>query len=247
VRAALFFGAAVLAVTAACGRGAAVTSPGGPSSTTTAAPAPAPSQSPSPSPTTTVAAPATAVPPTGHGPAVAPSTAASTVPTTTRPRELLTDASRLRLDGVGPVRVGMTLAEATSAAHTTIRITGPDIGTDCRYAQAVDGPPGLAFMVVDGRIVRVDVWPSPPQPRPSPVATVSGAHVGSTEDQVKALYPGRIKVTQHPYLEKGHYLTYTPQDAAYRDFNLIFETDGERVTSFRSGYARNVGQVEGCA
>ena len=236
LRATVLVAVASLSALAACGRGTPEASP------------PAPSSTPAFPTTADPGAPTSRVPTSSAPTSSAPTTARATVPTTTTvPAGRLSDTSRLRLDGIGPVRVGMTPAEASIAAHTTIRVTGPDIGTDCRYAQAADGPVGLAFMVVGGRIVRVDVWASPPHPGPSPVATLSGAHLGSGEDEVKALYPGRIKVTQHPYLQTGHYLVYTPQDAADRDFSLIFETDGQRVTSFRSGYARNVGQIEGCA
>ena len=76
---------------------------------------------------------------------------------------------------------------------------------------------------------------------------MSGIHVGSTEDEVKATYGGRVTVEGHPYVQTGHYLVYTPQDASSRGFGLIFETDGQRVTSFRSGYAEQVTWTEGCS
>jgi hypothetical protein len=224
-----------LAVLAACGGSSTPTATGpGPSTPSTSTTAPA-------TPTSSVATTLVGNPPTIVVPRTTPP-----VPATTAAPQRLTDASRLRLDGIGPVDVGMTLAEASAAAHTPIRITGADIGTDCRYAKAEDGPPGLLFMVEGGRIVRVDVG-TPASPSPSPVNTVSGAHIGSSESEVKALYPGRIEVTRAPYDEKGHYLTYKPTDAASRRYGLIFETDGQKVTRFRSGLVDAVGQIEGCA
>jgi hypothetical protein len=165
-------------------------------------------------------------------------------PAPPRPPERLTDAS---LDGIGPVAIGMTLPQASAAARTTLRITGTDMGTECRYAEADDGPVGVDFMVIGGRVVRVDVLASPPEPRPSPVSTLSGIHIGSLDADVTATYPGQIQVSGHPSLEGGHYLVYEPTSPASRAFGLIFETDGQRVTSFRSGEADAVQAIEGCA
>jgi hypothetical protein len=162
--------------------------------------------------------------------------------TTTRPAERLTSGSRLRVDGIGPLTVGMSLSQASAAAGTTVGLTSADFGTGCRYAEAAKGPTGLSFMVVGGRIVRFDVGGPPDQP-PSTIATLSGIRVGSSENDVMAAYPGRIRVTGHPYLETGHYLIYTP---ANRALSLVFETDGRRVTSFRSGQAAAVSAIEGC-
>ncbi len=59
-----------------------------------------------------------------------------------------------------------------------------------------------------------------------------------------AAYPGRIEVTGHPYVETGHYLRYRSPDPA---LGLICETDGRRVTSFRSGRADALEAIESCA
>lgn len=216
-------GVGVLAVglVAACGRGpqdAAVA--GGPTTTTTVAGA-----------TTTTAVPVS-------------TTVAST--TTTLP-ERLTERSRLRLDGIGPITVGMTLAEATAAAGTPVRVNEPvPIGDgSCQYARAEGAPAGLWFMVFRGRIVRIDVFGD--RGEPSSIATLSGVKVGSTEAEVMAAYPGRITVQRHPYTPTGHYLVYNPVDPASRAYGLIFETDGRRVGSFRSGLADPVQWIEGCA
>ena len=174
----------------------------------------------------------------GHRPA-RHCAASGTVSTAQAPQRL-TDASRLRLDGIGPLRVGMTLAQASGATGMDVRVTSQDFGNGCRYAEADGGPAGLAFMVFNGRIVRIDVNG---EPQPSPIATLSGIRVGSTEADVMAAYPGRIRVTGNAYLEDGHDLVYTASDSA---LGLIFVTDGQRVLSFRSGEAGPVSAIEGC-
>jgi hypothetical protein len=95
-------------------------------------------------------------------------------------------------------------------------------------------------MVVDGKIARVDVR------APSPVKTRSGAGIGDTEAQVQALYPP-LEVSAHKYVPDGHYLTFVPDDPADADLRLIFETDGSKVTQFRSGRLPEVAYVEGCS
>lgn len=157
--------------------------------------------------------------------------------------ERLTTSSRLSLDGIGPVDIGMTLDQASTAAGTPIRTRPEDpFGPECEYAYA-SGVPELAFMVINGRIERVDVVDRSGRR----VKTVSGVGNGDTEEAVKRTYPGRIRVEGHPYLPTGHYLVYVPADPAFAHLRMIFETDGKVVTSFRAGIRGVVAQIEGCS
>ena len=189
-------------------------------------------------PTTTVAAPATTTP--------VPSTSPATVtaPPTTAAPERLTADSRLRLDGLGPVRVGMTLAEASRAARAPIRLHPEESGgLDCTYAYSAGAVDEVGFMVVGGRIVRIDVGHRPPDR----VKTLSGIGKGSSEAEVLKTYAGQIKVEPHPYIRGAHNLVYVPRDAAYRSFSMIFEAVDGRVIAFRSGFVEQVGWTEGCS
>ena len=184
-----------------------------------------------------------AAPPTTTVTTTAPATTVTAPPTTAAP-ERLTPDSRLRLDGLGPVRVGMTLAEASAAAGVPIRLhPGESGGLDCTYAYSVGAVDEVGFMVVAGRIVRIDVGHRPPDR----VKTLSGIGKGSTEAEVMKTYPGRIKVEPHPYVRGAHNLVYVPNDAAYRTFSMIFESVDGRVTAFRSGFAEQVSWTEGCS
>jgi hypothetical protein len=148
---------------------------------------------------------------------------------------------RITTKGFGPVRVGMTVDEASAALGVRLVLDEPleDDENACRYAKPERGFEGLAFMFVDLRVVRVDV-------DDRAFATLSGAKIGSTEREVKAIYPGRIRVSPHEYTN-GHYLTYTPKDATDKDYRIVFETDGTRVTSIRAGRLPEVEYVEGCS
>jgi len=172
-------------------------------------------------------------------------TPSTTQAPTTLP-ERLTSSSRLSLDGIGPVDIGMTLAEASAAAGVPIRFLDNPAGPECRYAvpdRASGTGDELGFMVVNGRIARVDVGIM----GPDLIRTVSGIGKGNTEAEVKATYPGRIRVEPHPYIPNGRYLVYMPSDPSLRHLSMIFETVDGEVRLFRAGLAEQVSWKEGCS
>ena len=141
-------------------------------------------------------------------------------------------AWRVSERGAGPVAAGMPLADAEKAAGLTLTTPG---ATECGYATAPEAPDGLMFMVVDGRVARVDVT-APGVP------TDSGIAVGDTEERVREVYGERVTSSPHKYTD-GRYLTVAP-DAGHR---LVFETDGQHVTRYRGGRTPEVEWVEGCS
>ena len=139
--------------------------------------------------------------------------------------------------GIGNVRTEMTLAQAGQELGT--QLAPPASGAEqCGYVQPVPGLDSVAFMVVSGRIARVDVMGRR-------FSTVEGARVGDTEARIDSLYRGRVEVQPHKYTD-GHYLVVRPMErgSAYR---IVFETDGNRVTRYRAGRLPEVGWVEGCS
>jgi hypothetical protein len=149
-------------------------------------------------------------------------------------------SDRLNITGIGPVRVGMTLTKAIDATQSPW-VVGESIDDegDCRHAHQEKGPKGLEFMFVGGKVARVEV------DTPG-IRTAEGAQVGDTEERIRALYPGRIKAEPHEY-ENGHYLIYTPKDPKLAKYRIIFETDGKKVTRYRTGILPAVQWIEGCA
>ena len=122
----------------------------------------------------------------------------------------------------GPVRFGVT----------------PAAGDDCHYTVPAGAPSALRFMAESGRVVRVDVDSAGP-------ATDRGARVGMTEAEVRRLYPDGLRTMPHKYDTAGHYLVFTPPgpDSGFR---IVFETDGQRVTTWRAGAEPAVEYVEKC-
>jgi hypothetical protein len=169
----------------------------------------------------------------------APSTTTSiptTTSTTTRPAPL-SASSRLRIDGIGPVDVGMTVAEARAAAGTGLSVTKEPY---CDVLTSPGGPAGVSLIVTtpaSGRIELIIVT------EPS-VATVSGIRVGSTEPQVVRTYPGRLR-SVNPSLPV-HRLVYTAADTALSDRALVFVVDNGRVATMYSGRRDHVEADEIC-
>ncbi len=152
----------------------------------------------------------------------------------------ITNQSKVAINGIYSIRVGMTVTEASKAAG--IKLVGK-VEPSCYYVQPQGAPKGLGFMVTGGRIARVDVYEN------KSITTLSGAKIGDTEARIKALYPGQIKVSTHKYTgdSGGNYLTFVPKDKSDRNYRVVFETDGKRVTTFRAGKLPEVEYIEGCS
>jgi hypothetical protein len=149
----------------------------------------------------------------------------------------------LRHDGIGPLRVGMTVAEAQAALghFRMIRLepTAPVDSMACGYGMSVRLPAGVKVMMEGARVVRVEV-------DSGAVATAEGARVGDTEARIQQLYAGRVTVGPHKYTD-GHYLTVWPVEASDTTHLIVFETEGQVVQRFRGGRKPQVEYVEGCA
>jgi hypothetical protein len=155
----------------------------------------------------------------------------------------LTTESKVFADGFGRARVGMTVKEVAQAAGTRLVSSSgkPIQNKGCFYVKPEKGPSGVEFMLTDGRISRIDVFKN------TQITTVSGARIGDTESRIKSLYPGQIKVTPHEYVQGGHYLTFTSKQPLYKNYRVVFETDGKRVTQYRAGKLPEVEFTEGCS
>lgn len=139
--------------------------------------------------------------------------------------------------GIGAVTAGMTLVQANAALGNDLAI--PAKLEECDYIRPKSGPKGIAFMVQQRRISRVDI-------SEGDVATSTGARIGDTEAKIQSLYPGQVAVQPHKYTD-GHYLVVTPANPADSAYRIVFETDGSKVLRFRSGRLPAVQYVEGCS
>jgi hypothetical protein len=159
----------------------------------------------------------------------------------------LTASSPVLVRGMGPVAAGMTVLEAAITARRpmTRELLGTcarydrecwQSATACYYVKPI-GLSDVSFMVVDGRIVRVDV-------SGGDVATAEGVRVGDREGRVRSVYAGNVEVKPHAYTD-GRYLIVRP-DGPQSRHGLVFETDGYVVTQYRAGEFPAVLAIEGC-
>jgi hypothetical protein len=155
-----------------------------------------------------------------------------------RGQSQLTATSKLAIDGIEPIRVGMTIQQAEASARTRLLSLGGKLD-NCWYVKPQGEPRDISLMVIDGKIARVDVYGN------SPITTVSGARIGDSEDRIKSLYA--LRITPHEYVQGGHYLTFVPNDTSERQYRMVFETDGKRVKLIRAGRLPEVEYIEGCA
>jgi hypothetical protein len=140
--------------------------------------------------------------------------------------------------GIGPIRTGITVAELGQVLGTTITPVY-DIEPTCTHVTPPGLPPGVSFMILDDTVARVEV-------DSAGVLTADGAGVGDLEADVVARYGLRAQIQPHKYTGPGgHYVVITePGDSLHQ---IIFETDGQRVTNYRAGRVPAVQLVEGCA
>ena len=90
-------------------------------------------------------------------------------------------------------------------------------------------------MIEDGKVSRVDV------DAPG-VTTSAGVQIGDSEARAKRMYGPELKVTEHKYIDTGHYLTMRSADGRY---GVRFETDKGKITGFYAGTYEAIQYVEG--
>jgi len=144
----------------------------------------------------------------------------------------------LRFDGIGPVRVGMSVAEAEALLGGGLHIERVEEGEACGQAGSTELPDGVSLMVDGNTIVRVDVGTSG-------ILSMDGIGVGDDETGVLARLGPRLRVESHPYEgPEGHNLVLDATGA--QGLRMIFQTDGQVITRYRSGRQPEVDFIEGC-
>jgi hypothetical protein len=143
----------------------------------------------------------------------------------------------LGLGAIGPVRTGMTTDQVLPLADWSGLARRQPVG-ECWYLRYQGGGADFDLMIIGDRVVRIELK------RASKLQTLSGAHLGSSESDLRRLYGARLDVQPHKYDPQGHTITYRSSDGAY---GLRFETSNGKVTAIQSGPWEHLHYVEGCS
>lgn len=177
--------------------------------------------------TTVTTAPPVTAPVTTPKPTVPPSTAP---PTTTRSPYTVTP------DGVGPLRIGMTVKETTATGAMGPPADPLDHGGQCLTAS----PAGSTYTIddfgalfLDGRLARLYV-------SGDRMRTPEGVGKGSASSKLKAIAGTRTE-SPHPY-GSG-----TNVDIMRGNLGYQFTVDGGKVTEWSVGTKEGLGLPEACS
>jgi hypothetical protein len=139
-------------------------------------------------------------------------------------------------DGIGPVKIGMSLSELNVALHEGFSMPEDKDEQACFYVEHAKHP-GVAFMIQAGHVTRVDV------DRPK-VSTAEGIGIGDSESRAMQVYGSKLKVEPHHYTApEGHYLTVLSSNERY---GIRFETDKGKIVRFYAGQLQAIALIEGC-
>lgn len=152
----------------------------------------------------------------------------------------LTSDSTVTLRALGPVRIGMSVAEASAAAGLELRRDLGRASTDsCHYVNAGPAMRGVSLMVVNDLIRRIDIDP------PSPVATRSGVRIGTSSADLREVYPDNIQRADSAVAGSQGW-AFVPNDDADADFRIYFEVEDGTISRYRLGSRPSVDSPSGC-
>lgn len=171
----------------------------------------------------------------------------------TAPAAPAADTWVLTSEGLGPLRIGMTLAEITAAAGPDSDpegVGGPE-PESCDQFRPERAPEGVIVMVEEGRLTRISLDEG------ATVATDRGIRVGDPARRVRDAYGSALSESPHEYVEApAAYLTHwagnvRPGEGGYVEDpaarGIRYETgERQRVTVIHGG-GTSIQYVEGCS
>jgi hypothetical protein len=150
------------------------------------------------------------------------------------PAQKVTSKSLINFDSIGEIKIAMTVqrAEEVSGLQLLPITSSGLINEGCYYVEPQVNAQleRVRFMVIIDAIATIEVS------RNYTLATVNGAQVGQSIDQVKAIYSKNL-------VTKDNTLIYTPPK---KKFRIVFETDRDQITGYRAGRLPEVDYANGC-
>ena len=142
--------------------------------------------------------------------------------------------------GWGPVRIGMTRAQAEKALKITLEGEAFDNEGNCAELYSSDERlAGLYFMFQDGKLTRISAVER------ATIKTPRGMGIGSSAEDVRKAYGEKLQAEPHHYEgEPAEYLTYWLKPA---NSGVRFETDAQRKVQTIHAGNDSIQLIEGCA
>ena len=145
----------------------------------------------------------------------------------------------LTVDGIGPVRIGMTMAAVEKVIGG--KLEGQAIESDdiCVEKVSKAGPEYLVYMFEDGKLTRISLGED------SKFRTPRGIGIGSKATDVRRAYGPKLVAEPHTYEEPpGEFLTYW---TVLNKRGISFETDKTRTVRVIHAGTNSIQYIEGCA
>lgn len=134
----------------------------------------------------------------------------------------------LEMDGIGPIKVGMSLAEASRASKLLVKLQEKG-ESECEIAGPVGGPDGLGFVLVEGRIALI-------QTQSASIATDKGVRNGDTEQRVLDAYKGIVHASPKPKeSDQARIFKIRSKSKSSEDLELTFYLWGGKVGLITAG------------
>lgn len=135
-------------------------------------------------------------------------------------------------DGLGPVRIGMSEAEAVRRFGMVSTV----VDGDCHHIEFPDRP-FLSGIARAGRLASLLVFENPR------VRTDRGLRIGSSEAAVRRAYGDALKVEPNAYEDPpAHYLTHWARPGR----GVMYETDPKGVVTALHAGDETIGWTDGC-
>jgi hypothetical protein len=142
----------------------------------------------------------------------------------------------LGMGGLGPIRAGMSVEDVLRLADWP-GLQRKSRVEDCWYLPYDGNGADFRLMIIAGKVVRIEITGN------SRLHAFAGAHIGTTEDELRALYGPRLDVQPNKYDAAGHTIMLKSGSGEY---GLRFETSQGKVTAMQAGPWEHLNYVEGC-
>lgn len=150
-------------------------------------------------------------------------------------------------DGLGRVKIGMTVRQAEKALGARLRPRDTKFGTEAcwhTYRSDLDDPP-ISYKVWYKKIVSIQVF-KPEHGEILPIATDKGIHVGDEDAKVKEAYGQSLHVRPDSQVNNESEASVMTVSTKDKSRGLVFLTIDTKVVEIRAGLSEPIQAIDDC-